>query len=289
MSPRARTPLHRERRGRPADRRRPARAADRFRPRPAGDGADRIPRAAEAAAASGRLDAGAIATTDPDRLLEVFREKPAIHRFPGNMAKRVQELCAVDRRGVRRRRGPRLGRRHRHGRPEAAARGAAGLRRDEGEGARLGARRRYGIAMAEPLVPDHAMLGDVDSPEALAEYQAAKRALQGAASSRSRLIDLRFYRDGGQSAVDVANEVAEFLGGRAHEPRARALRHPTARGRGEIVTQALVGAQDRGIAVRLVYNVDHPARSRSRRRPRPRPSCSKHSRSRRARSRACPT
>jgi hypothetical protein len=36
--------------------------------------------------------------------------------------------------------------------------------------------RRYGIAMAEPLVPDHAMLGDVDSPEALAEYQAAKRA-----------------------------------------------------------------------------------------------------------------
>ena len=43
----------------------------------------------------GGLDAGAIARTDPDRLLEVFREKPAIHRFPGNMAKRVQELCAV--------------------------------------------------------------------------------------------------------------------------------------------------------------------------------------------------
>jgi hypothetical protein len=36
--------------------------------------------------------------------------------------------------------------------------------------------RRLGVAMAEPLVPNHAMLGDVDSPEALAEYQAAKRA-----------------------------------------------------------------------------------------------------------------
>ena len=30
--------------------------------------------------------------------------------------------------------------------------------------------------MAEPLVPSHPMLGDVDSPEALEEYQAAKRA-----------------------------------------------------------------------------------------------------------------
>jgi hypothetical protein len=30
--------------------------------------------------------------------------------------------------------------------------------------------------MAEPLVPSHPMLGDVDSPEALTEYQAAKRA-----------------------------------------------------------------------------------------------------------------
>ena len=43
----------------------------------------------------GGLDAAEIAGTDPDRLVEVFREKPAIHRFPGNMAKRVQELCAV--------------------------------------------------------------------------------------------------------------------------------------------------------------------------------------------------
>src|SRR6266702_2200501 len=43
----------------------------------------------------GRLDAAEIAGMDPSRLDEVFREKPAVHRFPGNMARRVQELCAT--------------------------------------------------------------------------------------------------------------------------------------------------------------------------------------------------
>src|SRR5713226_211273 len=43
----------------------------------------------------GALDAGAIAESDPARLEEVFREKPAIHRFPGAMATRVQDLCAA--------------------------------------------------------------------------------------------------------------------------------------------------------------------------------------------------
>ena len=42
----------------------------------------------------GTLDAAAIAGTDPGRLEEMFRETPAIHRFPGAMARRVQELCA---------------------------------------------------------------------------------------------------------------------------------------------------------------------------------------------------
>ncbi len=43
----------------------------------------------------GRLDASAIAGMDPDRLADVFRERPALHRFPGSMARRVQELCRV--------------------------------------------------------------------------------------------------------------------------------------------------------------------------------------------------
>lgn len=40
----------------------------------------------------GQLDAKAIAEMDPDELEAVFRERPAIHRFPANMAKRVQAV-----------------------------------------------------------------------------------------------------------------------------------------------------------------------------------------------------
>jgi uncharacterized HhH-GPD family protein len=43
----------------------------------------------------GTLDPGKVAATDPAKLEAAFREKPAIHRFPGNMASRVQELAAV--------------------------------------------------------------------------------------------------------------------------------------------------------------------------------------------------
>jgi uncharacterized HhH-GPD family protein len=43
----------------------------------------------------GRLDAREIASMDPAALDRVFRERPALHRFPGNMAKRVQALCQV--------------------------------------------------------------------------------------------------------------------------------------------------------------------------------------------------
>jgi hypothetical protein len=36
--------------------------------------------------------------------------------------------------------------------------------------------RRFGVEKAEPLAPTYPCLGDVDSPQALADYQAAKRA-----------------------------------------------------------------------------------------------------------------
>src|SRR5690349_7267971 len=42
----------------------------------------------------GHLDPARIAATDPAELERVFRERPAIHRFPGAMAQRVQALCA---------------------------------------------------------------------------------------------------------------------------------------------------------------------------------------------------
>src|SRR5207247_10754814 len=43
----------------------------------------------------GHRDVRTIASMDPERLDKVFRERPALHRFPGNMARRVQAMCAV--------------------------------------------------------------------------------------------------------------------------------------------------------------------------------------------------
>ena len=44
---------------------------------------------------SGPLDAAAIAAMDPEELAAVFRERPALHRYPGSMAGRVQAVCRV--------------------------------------------------------------------------------------------------------------------------------------------------------------------------------------------------
>jgi uncharacterized HhH-GPD family protein len=42
----------------------------------------------------GSLDAETIASMDPDKIEAVFREKPAMHRYPGSMGKRTHALCA---------------------------------------------------------------------------------------------------------------------------------------------------------------------------------------------------
>jgi uncharacterized HhH-GPD family protein len=124
----------------------------------------------------GALDAAAIARMDPERLEDAFRERPAVHRFPGNMAKRVQELCAV----VAEEYGGDASRVWREAtdtddlRRRLEALPGFGEMKVKALASVLA--RRYGNAMAEPLVPAHPMLGDVDSAEALAEYQAAKRA-----------------------------------------------------------------------------------------------------------------
>jgi len=124
----------------------------------------------------GRLDAAELAALDPDRLVEVFRERPAIHRFPGSMAKRVQELAGV----VAEEYGGEAGR------VWGEAADSADLKRriealpgfGEMKVKALASvlAKRFGLELAKPLVPDHPMLGDVDSAQALEEYQAAKRA-----------------------------------------------------------------------------------------------------------------
>ncbi|MDZ4825445.1 MAG: HhH-GPD-type base excision DNA repair protein [Actinomycetota bacterium] len=43
----------------------------------------------------GSLDAQAIAAMDEGALESTFRDKPALHRYPGSMAKRAHALCTV--------------------------------------------------------------------------------------------------------------------------------------------------------------------------------------------------
>ena len=130
----------------------------------------------------GSLRAGEIAAMDPARLDAVFRERPALHRFPGNMAKRTQELCAVisgDYGGDA-------------ARVWTEARDAADLERRLHDLPGFGDMKvrtlaavlvkRLGVRPPgwEAIVPGHMSLGDVDSPARLAEYQAAKRAHKAA-------------------------------------------------------------------------------------------------------------
>jgi uncharacterized HhH-GPD family protein len=134
----------------------------------------------------GTLDAAALAEAD---LEPVFRERPAIHRFPGSMANRVHDLAV-------------------HIRDEYEG-DAARVWTEAGDADELRANlaglpgfgemkikalgsvlaKRFGVSAAEGLVPWHPTLGDVDSSQALADYQAAKRAhkaeWQKARSARS--------------------------------------------------------------------------------------------------------
>jgi uncharacterized HhH-GPD family protein len=120
----------------------------------------------------GSLDAETIAAAD---LEPVFRERPAIHRFPGSMAQRVHDLAvhisehydgdaarvwtdAADADELR---------------ANLAALPGFGEMKIKALGGVLA--KRFGVEAANGLVPWHPTLGDVDSPQALADYQAAKR------------------------------------------------------------------------------------------------------------------
>ena len=136
----------------------------------------------------GGLDAREIAAMAPDRLGEVFREKPALHRFPASMARRTQALCTAivseydgDAAAVwtGARDGADLERRllALPGIGELKARTMVGV-----------VAKRLGVRPAgwEEFAPKQASLGDVDSPQALADYQAAKRARKAAHRASSQ-------------------------------------------------------------------------------------------------------
>jgi uncharacterized HhH-GPD family protein len=126
----------------------------------------------------GHLDARRIAATNPEVLAEVFRQRPALHRFPGAMAGRVKALCAyivkehdgdaarvwldaADGRDLERRLKalPSFG--------DMKVRSMLGI---------LSKRFDLRLPGLDQVAPRHPSLGDVDSAEALERYQAAKRA-----------------------------------------------------------------------------------------------------------------
>ncbi len=121
----------------------------------------------------GSLDARILASSE---LEPMFRAKPAIHRFPGSMARRVHDLaehlcdhydCDAARVWTDAGDGKAL-------RENIAALPGFGEMKVKALGSVLA--KRFGVDAAEDLVPPHPTLGDVDSPQALLDYQAAKRA-----------------------------------------------------------------------------------------------------------------
>jgi len=128
----------------------------------------------------GHLDAIKIARMDPDRLDAVFRERPALHRFPGNMARRVQQLCQVI--------------------AEQYGGDAGAVWRDVGDGAELARRisalpgfgdqktlitvavlaKKYGVQPRgwEAHAATWHTVADVDSPESMAEAREVKRRMK---------------------------------------------------------------------------------------------------------------
>jgi uncharacterized HhH-GPD family protein len=120
----------------------------------------------------GTLDAAALASAD---LEPIFRERPAIHRFPGSMAKKVHALAVH----IRDTYGGDAARVWTDAADADELRANLGALPGFGEmktksmGAVLA--KRFGVELANDLVPWHPTLGDVDSPQALADYQAAKR------------------------------------------------------------------------------------------------------------------
>jgi uncharacterized HhH-GPD family protein len=120
----------------------------------------------------GSLDAATLADAD---LEPVFRERPAIHRFPGAMAQRVHAL-AVHIRDTYDGDAARVwtdAATTEQLRANLQALPGFGEMKIKALGGVLA--KRFGVPAAEGLVPWHPTLGDVDSPQALADYQAAKR------------------------------------------------------------------------------------------------------------------
>ncbi len=130
----------------------------------------------------GQLDAARIAAMDPGDLVEVFRERPALHRFPGSMATKVQALCAAIATGYANDAGQ-VWREATDGQDlERRLLGLPGIGEMKAKSLIAVLGKRFGVRPPgyDAVAPTWPTLGDVDSAEALASYQAGKRAHKAA-------------------------------------------------------------------------------------------------------------
>jgi uncharacterized HhH-GPD family protein len=120
----------------------------------------------------GKFDAKTLAAAD---LETVFRQKPAVHRYPGSMAKRVHDLaiCIRDEYDGHAERVWTEAKDSDELRGNLAALPGFGEMKIKALGSVLA--KHFGVEAAQDLVPWHPTLGDVDSAQALADYQAAKK------------------------------------------------------------------------------------------------------------------
>ena len=138
----------------------------------------------------GHLDAARIAATDPADLDRIFRERPALHRFPGSMAGKVKALCAT----IDRDYGgdaSRIWQEAASGedlRSRLLALPGFGDMKSRTILAVLGKRLGIHPPGMDAVMPSHPTLGDVDSPEALANYQAGKRAYKAEMRAQGKRV-----------------------------------------------------------------------------------------------------
>ena len=138
----------------------------------------------------GTLDPATIAAMDADELDAAFRARPALHRFPGNMARRTQELCAAisaDYGGDARR----VWTEARDGRDlEQRLLSLPGIGAMKARNLVAILAKRFGVQPEgwESVAPNFPSLGDVDSPESLAAYRAGKAAWKAEMRARGESV-----------------------------------------------------------------------------------------------------
>lgn len=126
----------------------------------------------------GHPDAARIAAMDPAELDQVFRERPALHRFPGAMASKVGQLCRVVAESYGNDAGRVWSEARDGGDLQARLLALPGFGEMKVRGVTAILAKRLGLTLPglKEVMPTYPTLGDVDSAEALASYQEKKRA-----------------------------------------------------------------------------------------------------------------